>query len=302
MDKDLEVKILVGCPASGKTTYGKKLIKANTNYVKISRDDFRYMLKSNGWCEPKIEKVITKMHNDAILTALSNKLNVIVDNTNLKLSSINEVVNLVREYANITFEIFDVSYETLLERDSLRERSVGKPVIDKMWKNWIILRESFDFKPIEKTKVRSTVVPIFNSELPDAVIFDVDGTIAIMGDRSPYDWNKVGNDALNHIVAEHIEFHRTLGRKIIIVSDRDATCRSITENWFKRNGIYYDLFFMRPENNFEKDTAIKKRIYETEIKEKYNVLAVYDDRLSVCDMWFSLGLFVFNCNQGMKPF
>jgi hypothetical protein len=59
---------------------------------------------------------------------------------------------------------------------------------------------------------------------------------------------------------------------------------------------------MRPENDYRKDTIIKKEIYENDIKNNYNVLSVYDDRLSVCEAWHELGLFVFNVNQGMREF
>ena len=152
LEKNLEVIINIGVPASGKSTFTKNYLAKHPDYVKVSRDDFRYMLQNKGWCEPKVENMITSMHNDTILTALSSGLNVIVDNTNLKISTINEIINLVHEYADVNYRVFDVPYETLLERDAARERSVGKDVIDKMWKQWLILKDSFDFQPVKKAK------------------------------------------------------------------------------------------------------------------------------------------------------
>lgn len=149
-NKDLEVIIYVGCPASGKTTEAKKFIKENSNYVRVSRDDFRYMLKNEGVCNNKIENMITDLLNYSIIKSLSNNLNVIVDNTNLKVSSINSIVNNVTKYANVSFKIFDVPYDILIERDSKREKSVGKDVIDNMYKNFKTLITIFDFKPIKK--------------------------------------------------------------------------------------------------------------------------------------------------------
>jgi len=59
---------------------------------------------------------------------------------------------------------------------------------------------------------------------------------------------------------------------------------------------------MRKSGDRRPDVEIKKEIYENEIFPKYEVYAIFDDRLSVCRMWYELGLFVFNCNQGLKEF
>jgi len=55
---------------------------------------------------------------------------------------------------------------------------------------------------------------------------------------------------------------------------------------------------MRPAGDIRKDVLIKQEIYEREIKDKYNVLFVLDDRQSVVDGWRSLGLTVFQVAEG----
>lgn len=302
MEKELEVIINIGVPASGKSTFTDAFIKKNPGWVKVSRDDFRYMLKGVGFCEPKVEKMITYLVNQTIITALSNKFNVIVDNTNLKISSINEIKNLVKEYASVRYMVFDVPLKTLLERDAIRERSVGEAVIKRMYEDWLVLKDSFDFQPVQRDKTKHYIVPNFKSELPNAIWVDIDGTIANMGDRSPYDWDKVDRDNLNEIVAEQVKFHKSLGRKILIVSGRDESCRKKTEDWLNFYGVEYDELFMRPKDNYEKDVVIKRRIYENEIKGKYNLLCAYDDRQQILDLLFNLGIYTFSCNQGNKMF
>lgn len=47
---------------------------------------------------------------------------------------------------------------------------------------------------------------------------------------------------------------------------------------------------MRPAGNMEKDSVIKRRLYEEHIKGTYNVAYVIDDRNQVVEMWRSLGL------------
>lgn len=302
MKDDLEVIINIGPPASGKSTYTKSFLKKNPNWVKISRDDYRYMLRNEGFCEPKIEKMITEMHNRDVLIALSNNLNVIIDNTNLKISVINEIIDLVHDYANVKYMVFDIPKKTLIERDSKRERSVGVDVIDKMYKQWEILKDSFDFQPVPKNRKQKQLLPNYDSDLPSCVVFDIDGTLAIMGDRSPFDFEKVDRDTLNDIVFEQLEFHKSIGRKIIIVSGRDESCRKLTDYWFEFYGVEYDAFFMRPEGDYRKDSIVKKEIIEKYIKNKYNILVWYDDRLQVLDMLYKEGIYTFSCNQGNKIF
>ena len=302
MEKELEVIINIGCPASGKSTQTEQFIKKNPGWVKVSRDDFRYMLKGVGFCEPKVEKMITYMVNQAIITALSNKFNVIVDNTHLKISTINEVKNLVKEYAKVTYMVFDVPLKTLLERDAARERSVGKDVVTRMYKQWLILKDSFNFQPANKDRVKKFLIPDFNSKLENCVIFDVDGTLAHMRNRGPFDWDKVDRDDFNQIVGEQVKFHKSMGRKIFIVSGRDESCRKLTEEWLKFYDVEYDALFMRPKDNYEKDTVIKKKIIETEFKDKFNIMLWIDDRRQVLDMLFQEGIYTFSCNQGNKIF
>jgi hypothetical protein len=87
-----------------------------------------------------------------------------------------------------------------------------------------------------------------------------------------------------------------------LVSGRDAICREETIEWMNFYEIEFDMLFMRPENDYRKDTVIKREIYQNEIEGKYNVLAVYDDRLQVLDMWYEQGIFTFNVNQGNLNF
>lgn len=303
MKKDnLKILILIGIPASGKSTWAKDYVRRNEGWVRVSRDEYRLMLKNSQVCEPKIEDLITTLVNGAIRKALMKKLNIIIDNTNLKVRYINQFINEFKDVADIDYRVFDISLDKAIERDEQREMKVGVGVIKNMYKDYKILIDSFDFQPVKMVKEKEFVVPNFKSDLPDAVIFDIDGTIALMGDRGPFDWLRVHRDDKNEIVAEQIEFHRSKGRKIIIVSGRDEICRKLTEDWMELYGIEFDEFFMRPEGDSRKDTLIKREIYQGKIEGKYNVLAVYDDRLQVLDMWYEEGIFTFNVNQGNREF
>jgi len=298
MAKDCKLKLLVGIPASGKTSWTKEFLRKNTGWVRVSRDDFRLQLRNENVCEPKIEELINVLINDAIHNALAKNLNVIVDNTNVKLKYINQFINEFKYSADIDYQVFDISLDKAIERDKARVSKVGESVIKRMYSDYKILMDSFDFQPVNKIKQRPVLVPNFKSELPDCVCVDVDGTLAHMGNRSPFDWNKVDRDTLNVIVAEQVEFHHSKGRKIIIISGRDEVCKALTEEWLKFHDVHYDEIHMRPENDYRKDNIIKKEIYDNKIKPRYNILCAYDDRKQVVDMLYKEGIFCFNVNQG----
>jgi hypothetical protein len=50
---------------------------------------------------------------------------------------------------------------------------------------------------------------------------------------------------------------------------------------------------MRKTGDKRQDAIVKQEIYDTKIKGKYNILAVFDDRPQVCRMWHQNGLPLF---------
>ena len=132
------------------------------------------------------------------------------------------------------------------------------------------------------------------------IIVDIDGTLAIMKDRGAYEWGKVGNDELNQPVAQAVSALRNMGNTVILLSGRDGSCRKETEQWLERHGIEYKELFMRPAGSMEKDTIIKKKLYDDHVKDIYSVLAVFDDRPCMIRLWRKMGLFVFDCGNGVE--
>lgn len=289
--KDKKIKVLVGLPGSGKSTWALDWVQNNPDWIRVNRDDFRFMLKGLPFLDSKAETAITKMMTDAIETAILAGYNVIVDNTHCRLKYINELVKRFGEMATIEFQYFDVSAEECIRRDSLRKRRVGEEVIRKMERDLAELLKHFNFMPVQRRpRLAKDYEATWKDGLLPAVIFDIDGTIAHMnGKRGPFDWKKVGLDDPDEPMLQII---RVMSEEyeIILVSGRDASCREETIEWLDKHGIKFDGLFMRPENDFRKDSIIKREIYESKIKDKYNVLIVFDDRDQVVETWRELGL------------
>lgn len=302
--RDKKVKILVGVPASGKSTWTREYLAKNPNAVAVSRDDFRYGLRNSGITEPKIEDMITELVDTTIIKSLNKGLDVVIDATNLKAAYINHFVDLVKFKADVEFQVFDISLEKAIERDSKRERRVGEAVIRKMYKQYKLLIETYPLQNISKQpEWKDRFEPLKQDKnLPEAVIVDLDGTLFYMKNRTAFCWDKVDNDDLNEHVADLLNLQKEKGRTIILVSGRDEISREKTIESLNFYKIDYDYLFMRPKDSWEKDTIIKERIFKTEIRDKFNVIYAIDDRLSVSKMWSRIGIFCLCVNQGLKEF
>lgn len=300
MKKNKIIKLCVGIPASGKSTYCKNFVKNNSGWIRVSRDDFRLMLKTSGFCEPKIESLITDLVDNVIIEALRRNENVIVDATNCKVSTINEFIKKFNVLADIEFQIFDIPLAVAIKRDSERDASVGETVIKRMFENYINLYDSnFDFSTIKKI---SNIVncKIEKNDKPLAYILDMDGTIChINGKRNMFDYNKVIDDDLDERVFETIKTITDSGKyKLIVVSGREDICIDDSKDWLKFHGIKYDQIFMRPKNDYRKDNVVKLEIYNNYIKDNYNVIGCFDDRQQVVSMWRDQGLLVYHVADG----
>lgn len=298
MEKELECIICIGVPASGKSTWSKEFLRKNPNYVRINRDDYRFMLRDQPFCEVKIEHLITELFYSAIDMALEKKLNIILDNTNVKREYIDNFVAYVEHRARIKFRVFDISLEEAIERDSKRDKSVGEEVIKKMYKDYKNLMDGFNYSDQGK-KIFVYKDPIWEPELPMIVIFDIDGTLShANGKRGYFDWNKVDRDDLDKVVYSVYNRHRMAGDRIFIVTGRDEEARPATERWLDAHNIAYERLLMRGKGDMRPDNTVKMEIFNNHIKDRYNVQVIYDDRQKVVNMWRSLGLKVFQVSKG----
>ena len=55
---------------------------------------------------------------------------------------------------------------------------------------------------------------------------------------------------------------------------------------------------MRPEGDSRKDSIIKREIFDAEVRDRWRITGVFDDRQQVVRMWRQLGLTVFQVAEG----
>jgi len=299
-----EVLILGGIPASGKSTFRAEFLRENPDYVAVSRDDFRFMLRNKGW-EPSIETMVTQLVNQSIVNALHNNRSVVIDATHCTEKAINSYSFIKDMFpVKIRYQFIEVDLEVAVERDSQRERSVGREVIEKMYNDLQVFKESVRFKQITGLDKTNPVFEVVTQDiaLPKAVIFDIDGTLAKMktgkGERSPFQWLRVGEDDVVLAVRDVLNMHYSHGDRIILLSGRDSVCRDETETWCKANGIRFDALFMRPQGSMEKDSIVKNRLFTEDVLPYYYTKVIYDDRNQVVETWRQMGLTCFQVAPG----
>lgn len=298
-----KITIMVGISGSGKSTKAKQ-ISDKTGALIVNRDKLREMLFgyneetiNNYYKLPDLylkENQITSFQNYLIERALVKGNDVIIDNTNLKQSYINEFVKTFSKH-EIEFELVECDLQEAVRRDKSRIRSVGEEVIKKQLNNLNILKKNFDFKSILPKEFQ-----IFNNpSKPKAFIFDIDGTLAIKGDRSPYDLSRVVEDKLNNCVAICLESLDIMNFEIIICSGREGTqeCEDLTKQWLKDNGIEYSFIMMRQEKDMRADYIVKEEMWR-KICQDFYIEAMFDDRKQVVNHARRLGFNVFQVNEG----
>lgn len=281
----------LGLPASGKSTWAKEQVaKSGGNIKRVNKDDLRDMIDAGKWGRSN-EKQILEIRDKIVQHHLHLGNVVIVDDTNLAPKH-GETLRALAKENGAEFEIksfLDVPIKVCIERDLKRPVSVGERVIKQMYDSFL--------KPEPVTYVAP-------EGKPKAIIVDIDGTLAHMNGRSPYDYTKVSEDTVDERVRDLVNL---LGKTftVLIVSGRDDTCYTDTMNWLRDNGVHYDELMMRDSTRLKEDggkvadTIIKREIFDEFIKDRFQVELVLDDRNQVVDMWRNdLGLKVLQVAEG----
>lgn len=293
-----EVILTRGLPASGKSTWSKEQVLAHPGrYKRVSKDDLRAMLDAGRWSKAN-EATVLEARDLLILLALKDGKNVIVDDTNLAPHHEHHIRSITEKKAKFKIEdqFLSVPLEECIKRDLVRPNSVGEKVIRDMYRKYVAPAPN---------------APSYDETLPTVALVDLDGTLALMGDRSPYAADLAYLDRINEPVRLLIESYLERGRserdehfgtywnKIILMSGRQSEHRAVTEKWLADHGIRYEALFMRPAGDSRKDSIVKRELFDTHIRGKYNVDFVLDDRNQVVDMWRNeLGLTCLQVAEG----
>jgi len=129
------IKILVGIPACGKSTWSKDYVLKTPCTKRINRDDLRNMIDA-GKITDGNENFLRVLRLELVKICLTLDRHIVIDDTNCYASKLEETIYSIRLMAadlgkEIEIEIidFDVDPETCVERNENREGKVEESVI-----------------------------------------------------------------------------------------------------------------------------------------------------------------------------
>lgn len=301
----MKKKVIIprGLPGSGKSTWVKEQLATHPagTAVRLNNDDLSMMLYNELWgnfFNNASKELLHHLRLAMLKTFLAQEYitHIYVDNTNLARATVKALqdVTLLAGAEFVVVDTFlDVPIEECIERDSKRDRVVGGDVIRKM---------AGQLKGIKPWAVpESPVIEKYHNDpkLPEVIICDIDGTIALMNGRGPYEFDKVHTDVPNSPVSSLIDILDNLDHKVIFLSGRGEESRAETTGW-----LWYHLGFkpelhMRAAGDMRPDWIIKHELFQEHVAGKYSVWFVLDDRDQVVDLWRrKLGLPTFQVADG----
>ena len=299
-----KVILTIGAPGSGKSTWATEQAKKAKVFI-VCRDDLRQMMFGGEYkYSREKEKAVTAHVKQALEQFLEQDHfeTMIIADTNLNESTRNGYKKIV-ETKNTKIKNFGLKVPTI----SVEEVTFDVPWVELEKRN--LTRGN---KAVPKAVLRSMhlkmqkylgkhVAYVPNKELPKAVIFDIDGTLANNDHRSPYALWELHKDSPIEFVVDMLNMYRDSGHKIICVSGRHSGVKSderkyfdMTDAWLHEHNIVPDELWMRKTGDSRKDDIIKEEIFYEHIAPRYNVVLAVDDRDRVVEKWRSIGV---NCAQ-----
>jgi predicted kinase len=285
--------VTVGVSASGKSTWARNFIhdrfkNDGERWVDINRDWERGCVlfdKTQGQVDKlvwrlwkwKWEDEVTRRCDAQLQKAAAERKNVVISDTNLNRGRREALVHKLEELGyEVELKHFTVSFEEACKRDAERENGVGYQVIAKQFEQ-------------RNAEFHAQHVP--QKGLPRCIVVDIDGTIAHMKGRGPFDWTRVGEDSVDEVVNGMVLAFQEQGLKIVFLSGRDGCCYRETFNWLcdKTAATDFELY-MRPAGDSRRDDIVKEELFFNHVEGRYNVFCVFDDRPQMIRKWHAMGL------------
>ena len=158
------------------------------------------------------------------------------------------------------------------------------------------------------TPESDTLVVLERPNKPNAIIVDIDGTVADISHRLQHikkedqDWDSFyALCTEDKPIPEMVELVTALNRDndILFLTGRNQSTEFATRKWLREHFPFYWVLFMpRGREDYGWDKDIKRGCYLSKIAPLYNVKMVLEDRDQCVKMWRGLGLRTLQVTDG----
>lgn len=273
-----KVILMMGIPGSGKSTRAKELADKELpgSVLILNRDTIRQNLDIK---DPrKREDAVKVIQKDFLIDYLWDPAveSVIIDDAgNLKEETQKLIQGWISESgvkAEIVFdrECLNTPVETCIQRDAKRPNGVGADVV-RQW---------------AQRHLPQPELPESVKRLPPCIILDVDGCLAIKGDRGAHEYEKAYRDMPNELLLYAIFGLNQRHFPFVILSGREGTeaSKAVLESWIKASFFAAGLgrpqiseIIMRPAGDRRFALEFKKEAIAEIMKTRCPMLAIEDD-------------------------
>ena len=139
--------IVVGMPTSGKTHYANSLISKDNSYIEINRENIRkklFNIKGSSDYDFSIEneQLVTTEQFNQIRAALESGKNIIITDSNLKMTYIRRLYRFLDFYqADISIVMCDIPLLEAIRRNSNRMFPQKPEVIKNYYEAYMTIRD-----------------------------------------------------------------------------------------------------------------------------------------------------------------
>ena len=128
-----KVIILRGIPASGKSTHSKKLLKNNSNMVRINMDYLRVMLRNTVY-DLDYEALVKVTRLQIFKELLKTNYDIVIDSCNVDFELLKTLIIAIPVFdVDIKVVTFEISPEVAKKRNLERGGEVTNDIIDRAY-------------------------------------------------------------------------------------------------------------------------------------------------------------------------
>jgi predicted kinase len=293
-----------GLPASGKSTWARALVASRRpgTIVRVNRDDLRRSMVDAAYATPvdAVERRISAAEWRLVRGALLDGVDVVVDATNLRAGVARRWLALAAACgADGHVEDIVADLEECVRRDAARppHERVGEETLRDLHARFLdpaTGRPSPLGPPSRLSSVDGApyrAVP----GAPPAVLVALEGVLSHASAPDP----DHPEDVVVPAVVEVVAALAGAGQRVVVGSTRPEDDRTAVASWLARRlPVPIEALLLRAPSDRRGDVAAALRLFDTHVRDHYDVRAVLEGRDGHARAWRAIGLTVLGVGDG----